>query len=80
MSFLTTPAFLILNLLSLVVLVVELSGLARAVRRHNSSPIGQLCGRAARLPTRSMRITVAAYVTLTAVYLVLPSLLHHFIP
>ena len=80
MPFLATPAFLIFSFLSLVMLVVELSGLARAVRRHNSSPIGLLCGRDGRLPTRAMRIAVAAYVTLTVAYLFLPSLLHHLIP
>ena len=80
MSFLTTPAFVILSLLSLVVLVVELSGLARAVRRHNSSPIGQLCGRHARLPTHAMQIAVAVYVTLTVAYLFLPGVLHNLIP
>lgn len=80
MSFLITPSFLILSLLSLVVLIVELSGLARAVRRHNRSPIGLLCGRDEWLPTHAMRIAVAAYVTLTAAYLFLPSLLHNLIP
>jgi hypothetical protein len=80
MSFLLSPSFLVLNLLSLVVLIVELSGLARAVRRHNHSPIGLLCDRDARLPTHAMRVAVAVYVILTVAYLFLPSVLHNLIP
>ena len=79
MSFLLSPSFLVLNLLSLVVLIVELSGLARAVRRHNRSPIGLLCGRNAWLPTHATRLAVATYVALTVAYFFLPGVLHNLI-
>lgn len=76
MHFLLSPWFIGLSIVSFLSMAVELWGLFRACKRHNSSPVGILCGKVECLPTTGVIITAIIYILLTMLYVILPSMLH----
>ncbi|MEK7563060.1 MAG: hypothetical protein AAB544_01575 [Patescibacteria group bacterium] len=80
MQFFLSPWFMALSTASLIVMGLELWGLLRACKRHNTSPMGILCGKSACFPTRAITLAAIGYVLLTMLYLLLPPLLHAALP
>ncbi len=76
MQFLLSPWFIGLSVLSLLVMGIELWGLLRACKRHNSSPLGMMCAKSECLPTRGIAFAAVLYVLLTLAYIILPPILH----
>lgn len=80
MHFLLSPWFIGLSIASFLMMAVELWGLLRACRRHNTSPIGVLCGKDGCFPTTGIVIVVILYILMTLLYVVLPPIFHELIP
>ena len=77
MQFLLSPWFIGLSILSLLIMGIELWGLLRACKRHNASPIGQMCAKADCLPTAGIAFAAILYVLLTIAYILLPPIFHN---
>lgn len=78
MHFLLSPWFIGLSIASFLVMAVELWGLLRACKRHNTSAVGILCGKGECLPTTGVVIMAIVYILLTMLYVILPSMFHSF--
>ena len=77
MQFLLSPWFIGLSVLSLIMMGIELWGLFRACKRHNASPIGQMCAKEDCLPTTGIAFAAVLYIFLTISYIFLPPILHN---
>ncbi len=77
MQFLLSPWFIGLSIASLLVMGLELWGLLRSCKRHNASPIGQMCAKDDCLPTGGIAFAAILYVLLTVAYIFLPPILHN---
>lgn len=77
MQFLLSPWFIGLSIASLIMMGLELWGLLRSCRRHNASPIGQMCAKTDCLPTAGISFLAVVYVLLTVAYILLPPILHN---
>lgn len=77
MELLLSPIFIGLSIISLAITGFHLWGLARACKRHNTSPIGYLSQEKAGFPNGTMIIGASLYVLLTLAYFLVPIFLHH---